>query len=98
VAILEALAAGVHVVATDVGGVADVLSGLALATMVPAGDADALAASLSQVAPAPMEAQPNHPDAVAIRRQYGVQRLVDDMRALYDELVVAPPGGWRRSA
>jgi glycosyltransferase involved in cell wall biosynthesis len=98
VAILEALTAGVHVVATNVGGVADVLGGLSLATMVPAGDAEALAAALMRVGESPMEPQPNHPDAVAIRRRYGVRRLVDDMRTLYDELVPSAPRGWRRSA
>lgn len=48
-ALLEALAAGIPCVATQVGGIPGVLEEGRLGVLVPAGDADALAAAMSKV-------------------------------------------------
>lgn len=48
-ALMEPLACGVPVVATDVGGNPEVLTGWLAANLVPAGDTDALAASLASL-------------------------------------------------
>lgn len=48
-AVMEAMAAGVPVVATDVGGVASVVGDSGAAALVPAGDADALARGVLRV-------------------------------------------------
>ncbi|MBW8885571.1 MAG: glycosyltransferase family 4 protein, partial [Planctomycetia bacterium] len=50
VALIEAMAAGVPTVSTDVGGVRDVIASEAMGVLVPFGDADALAAAVSQLA------------------------------------------------
>ncbi|MEQ9398228.1 MAG: glycosyltransferase [Longimicrobiales bacterium] len=81
VALLEALAAGIRVVARDVGGVAEVLSDAGAGTVVPASaDPDAwavaLAAALDGPAPSPGER-----DRVVAR--YSVERLTADLDALY---------------
>lgn len=48
-AVLEALASGLPVVATDVGACREMLAGEAAARVVPAGDATGLAAGISDV-------------------------------------------------
>jgi glycosyltransferase involved in cell wall biosynthesis len=52
---LEALASGRRVVATRVGGIPDVVHRPELGTLVPVGDADALAAALAEVLAAPYD-------------------------------------------
>lgn len=88
VALIEALAAGVQVVSTDVGGVKDVVNDPVLGRLAPDGAAAALA-SLVIEALAP-GAQPS--DAVDRRRgsmlaRYSFDRLASDVTALYRTLL-----------
>ena len=53
VALIEAMAAGVASVSTDVGGVRDVVAGPHLGSLVPFGDAAALAGAVAALADAP---------------------------------------------
>ncbi len=91
VALIEAMAAGVPVVATAVGGTPDLLRDVALGTLVPPGDADALATALS-------EALQNHDTSLARARaaeartavveQYRSERLIHDTETVYRELLL----------
>ena len=84
VPIIEALAAACPVVATDVGGVADLLDNGVLGSLVPSDDASALAAALLDVL--------HHPPTMEKARQamlnrYGIERLVMDLDSLYRGLL-----------
>jgi glycosyltransferase involved in cell wall biosynthesis len=85
VPIIEALAAGCPVVATDVGGVADLLDNGALGSLVPSEDAGALAIALREVL--------QHPPTMdkarySMLNRYGIERLVMDLDSLYRGLLV----------
>ena len=92
VAVIEALAAGVPVVSTDVGGVRDVIDDPTLGAIAPDNAVDALAGHvIDALSPATRT-----PDRVAARRasvtrRYGFDRLVSDLAALYHSLL-APSG------
>jgi glycosyltransferase involved in cell wall biosynthesis len=80
VSIIEALAAGCPVVATEVGGLPDLLEGGKLGKLVPAEDGAALAAAI-------LETVAHPPDGAAARGlmhdRYGIDRLVSDLDQLY---------------
>ena len=88
VAVIEALAAGVPVVCTDVGGVGDVVNDPLLGAIAADGDAETLAGHVvSALAP-----HVRAPQAVVARRasvtaRYGFERLAADVVALYGSLV-----------
>jgi glycosyltransferase involved in cell wall biosynthesis len=90
VALIEALAAGCSIVATDVGGVADVLEngqwGRLVGERTPLAIATALKASLSELPSRSAEA------IVAgqryARTKFGIDRLVRDHVALYESLLI----------
>jgi glycosyltransferase involved in cell wall biosynthesis len=84
VPIIEALAAGCPVVATNVGGVADLLDGGRLGALVPSGDADALAEAI-------LKCLKTRPDMKAAQetmlKRYGIERLAQDIDCLYRGLL-----------
>lgn len=84
VSLIEAMAAGVPVVSTAVGGVPDLLCHGEMGTLVPAGDAEALAQAMMEVLQTP-------PDTTKaqqyVLQQYGIDRLVRDIRQLYADLL-----------
>jgi glycosyltransferase involved in cell wall biosynthesis len=82
-ALIEAAAAGRPVVATDVGGVADVVADGSTGFVVPASSVDALADRLTQLAldPGLRRAMGREAPAHAIR--YSADRLVADLDRLY---------------
>ena len=82
VAIIEAIAAGCPVVATDVGGVSDVV-GAASGILVPVGDESAFADALITAA-----GRGRLPAVVrADMRRFAAERLVDDLLSLYREVL-----------
>jgi glycosyltransferase involved in cell wall biosynthesis len=90
VALIEAAAAGVPALATDVGGVADIVLDGQTGHLVAPGDVEALAQALARAAG----------DRAGLRRmgaaarehvasRYGAARLVGDIDALYTDLLAA---------
>jgi glycosyltransferase involved in cell wall biosynthesis len=85
---IEALAAEVPVVATAVGGVADVVEDGLSGLLVPSGDATALATSISALLSDPGRGQDlaraGQRDVLA---RFGLERLVSDTESLYQALL-----------
>lgn len=88
VALIEAMASGVASVSTDVGGVRDVVTGPRLGTLVPFGDAAALADAVGALADAPARRRDDGEAARAsVRSRFHARRLVEDIRGLYWQLL-----------
>jgi glycosyltransferase involved in cell wall biosynthesis len=91
VSLIEAGAAARPAVATDVGGVRDVVPAGA-GVLVPRGDWRGMGAALRRLADAPAERRRLGARARAhVAGRYGELRLVDDMDALYRELAAGRP-------
>jgi glycosyltransferase involved in cell wall biosynthesis len=88
VALIESMAAGCAAVATDVGGVADVVPAAEVGLLAPGGDAAALAGHV-HILLADRSARRAMGDAGRrlVLARYGIDRLVADIDALYRELL-----------
>jgi glycosyltransferase involved in cell wall biosynthesis len=87
VCLIEALAAGRAVVATDVGGVSDVLEQGRLGRLVPAGDLDGLVTAVAELLEnSERRAELGATGPEVARRRFGVERLLYDVETLYDEI------------
>jgi glycosyltransferase involved in cell wall biosynthesis len=88
VCLIEALAAGRAVVATDVGGVRDVLGGGRLGTLTPPGDVQALVAGVRRLlASSEMRRSFEAAGPAEIPARFSIQRLRADVEHLYDSLL-----------
>jgi glycosyltransferase involved in cell wall biosynthesis len=93
IALLEAMAAGVSVVATEVGGIPEVIEKGADGVMVPPGRPDALARALRDLL---LDEQ--HRDGLAQRgrakvlNSFSIDRAVERTEQLYTELLARPVG------
>ena len=88
VALIEAMAAGVAAVSTDVGGVRDVVTGPELGSLVPFGDAAALAGAVLALADAPARrTEIGGAARASVRDRFHATRLVADIRSLYSQLL-----------
>jgi glycosyltransferase involved in cell wall biosynthesis len=88
VALIEAMAAGVASVSTDVGGVRDVVTGPELGSLVPFGDADALASAVLALADAPARrSEIGRAARTSVRDRFHATRLIADIRELYMQLL-----------
>jgi glycosyltransferase involved in cell wall biosynthesis len=88
VALVEAGAAGRPVVATDVGGVADLVADGVNGLLVPSGDAEALAGAIAALLRDPERAALMGHDGRRIAfAGYAAQRFVDETAALYRRLL-----------
>ena len=88
VALIEAMAAGVASVSTDVGGVRDVVTGPELGSLVPFGDAAALAGAVADLAEAPARrAAVGLAGRASVRDRFHATRLIEDITGLYWQLL-----------
>ena len=94
VSIIEAMAAGVPVVSTAVGGVPDLLREGELGRLVPPGNAHALADGIVAALREGRGRRTEQARAWAFE-QYDAPRLVRDVRELYTELLAAKVGRTR---
>jgi glycosyltransferase involved in cell wall biosynthesis len=85
---IEALAAGVPVVATAVGGVADVVRDGQSGLLVPPSDAQALAASIADLLVSPERGQALAQDGQRdVLARFGRERLIADIESLYQTVL-----------
>jgi len=90
VSLIEAMAAGVPVVATNVGGVGDLLDGGRLGAIVPPRDADALATAILSALNAQKDAGSGERAQAAreaVAQRYGIARSVALTDTLYRRLL-----------
>lgn len=86
--VLEAMAAGVPVVATSVGGIPELVVDGETGVLTPPGDAEGLATALRDVLSSPGRAQLLGENGRArARRLFSRERMVADTCALYDQVV-----------
>ncbi len=85
VALIESLAAGVPVVATRVGGVADVVVDAEDGAVVSPGDEIDLATALARLLQVRRRLSPGR--RIEVCRRYSSTRLVSEMRELYTEIL-----------
>jgi glycosyltransferase involved in cell wall biosynthesis/SAM-dependent methyltransferase len=98
VTVIEALAARTPVVATNVGGVRDVVRDGVDGFLVPVGDAEAMAERVARIArDEGLRARLAESASERVLRRYAVGRLVDDVDRLYRALLAAGNGGAPRA-
>jgi sugar transferase (PEP-CTERM/EpsH1 system associated) len=83
--ILEAMASGLPVVATEVGGNSDLVDRGVSGELVPAGDAEALAQQIVAMAQNPQRAhQMGEAGRERVEQRFSLQRMVDAYAGLYE--------------
>jgi glycosyltransferase involved in cell wall biosynthesis len=98
-ALLEAMAAGLPVVATAVPGTMDVVSDPSLGLLVPSHDAGALARGIARVFDRPDEAAAMALAGQAhVRRRFDLGSMVDATAALYEAVLAERAAGQRAAA
>ena len=88
-ALIEAMASGIPGISTDVGGVRDVITSPSVGSVVPFGDADALASeALSILARNSTERRAMGMRARdVVSKRFTIERLVREIAHLYGELI-----------
>jgi glycosyltransferase involved in cell wall biosynthesis len=91
VSAIEAMAAGCPVVATQVGGLPDLIDDGETGYLVPPGDAQAVSAAMLRLLREPEVARHMGQTArTLVQERFAAQRLVNDMARLYPELLGQP--------
>lgn len=93
VSLIEASAAARPVVATDVGGVSSVVENGVTGLLVEPGSSRALAKALEDTLDPDLGARLGAAGRQRVRVRFSKDRLVNDIRALYEELLAAPGAG-----
>jgi glycosyltransferase involved in cell wall biosynthesis len=86
---MEAMAAGVPIVATEVGGMAEVVRAGGTGLLVPAGDASALSSSLLELVSDPSRRAAMGEAAARRAGEFTAERQAERCAALYEELLAA---------
>jgi len=90
---MEAAAAGLPVVASAHGGVAEVVRDGETGLLVPPGDASALAAAVRVLADDPeLAARMGEAGRRRVEEHFGVERMLAELQDLYDELTATEAG------
>ena len=85
---IEALAAGIPVVATDAGGTRTVVDDNETGFLAPVGDVEALAAHLVRLRDDPaLRASLGNEGATRMRERFSTERMVDDVEAVYAKIL-----------
>lgn len=91
--VIEAMACGVPVVATDVGGTSEIVTDGEDGVLVSPRDPDALAAAISElVVDADRRRAMGERAAESVRRRFDIERRVREMEAVYEELLTQEEG------
>jgi glycosyltransferase involved in cell wall biosynthesis len=90
--LLEAMAAGVPIVATTVGGVPEIVEDSKSALLVSAGDPEALAAAIARLLTDKELARRLAADAATAAARYTPESYVDSLLAIYREVISNPKG------
>lgn len=93
IALLEATAAGLPVIVTDVGGCAEVVEQVGHGIVVPGGSDSAYASALRQLVDSPELRMTFAKNAAAGAVHYSIQRCVEQHLVLYRELIEAHGAG-----
>lgn len=87
-AIVEAMAAGIPIVATETDGAREVIDPDVTGRLAPVGDVDAMAKSTSELLSDPAERARLGVNAQqAARQRFGLEQMVDETVGLYEEVV-----------
>ncbi|MBL8286379.1 MAG: TIGR03088 family PEP-CTERM/XrtA system glycosyltransferase [Rubrivivax sp.] len=90
--VLEAMASGLPVVATDVGGTRDLVAEGSTGTLVPAGDPDALAHAIAHlVADASRARAMGRAARLAVERRFGLEGMVAAYGRVYESVLERAP-------
>jgi glycosyltransferase involved in cell wall biosynthesis len=88
IAVLEAMAAGLPVIATNVGGIPELVEHERTGYLVPPMDVDALCESLRRVVANPeLRSQLGKAGRLRAQRNFSVERMVFEIESIYDALV-----------
>ncbi|ADV65822.1 glycosyltransferase family 4 protein [Deinococcus maricopensis] len=89
--ILEAMARGLAIIATRVGGIPDLIEDGVSGLLVPPGDPDRLCDALSALLAAPAARQPlGHAAYARARQQFDLQRTAATLDAVYRDVTATP--------
>lgn len=95
--ILEAMASGLPVVATDVGGNGELVQAERTGELVPAADSEAMAGKIAAYAMDPSRAQrAGRAGRLAIEQQFSLDAMTRRYQGLYDHLLGLQAGGRRQ--
>jgi glycosyltransferase involved in cell wall biosynthesis len=90
-ALLEALNCGLPAVATQIGGIMDVIQNHRGGILVPVGDVEALAAAIRQLMNDPETRRKQGETAAQIGVAYDFRGMTDRYIAAYDDMAKTPP-------
>ena len=87
-AVLEAMACGLPVVASRVGGIPEIITNPKLGTLIPPDDAEAIAAAVCSFLENPQSARDvGQNGAEHVRKKFGLKSMVRQLEAVYDEAI-----------